>query len=240
MGLLGFRKKNKYVKKVVTYEYELPVFKMNIIKESLDIMAKTTNPDTYFSRYRLADKHSLYCIDEPDIIWNGMNCKQIYDMLNGDVSSERLHRQFIDRLFKANREDWLTYKLYEHTSDMSVDSLNYFVKKLNHKKYHFCKVRFSDSNRLYTYITKDKSVKIGDSVTVPTGNLNFPDSKLLQVVEVFDAALDDLDFDLDRLRCVEGKLKTINCPNCGASIEVDVGEKTGKCKYCGSMFYLVQ
>ncbi len=240
MGLFGFRKKNKYVKKVTTYEYEPPCFKMTVIRESLDIMSKTSNPDTFFSRCRVVDNYSLDCIDEPDIIWNGMNCQQIYDMLNDDVLSERFHRQFIDRLFEANREDRLTYTLYEHTCDMSVDTLDYFVRKLNRKKYHFCKVRFSDSNKLYTYIIKDRTVKPGDSVTVPTGNLHFPNSKLMQVEEVFDAPLDDLDFDLDRLRCVEGKLRTICCPNCGASIEVDIGEKTGKCKYCGSMFYLVQ
>ena len=32
---------------------------------------------------------------------------------------------------------------------------------------------------------------------------------------------------IERLRCVEEKLKGIKCPNCGASVEVNVGEKTG-------------
>ncbi|MBP5607583.1 MAG: hypothetical protein J6X66_04850 [Lachnospiraceae bacterium] len=116
---------------------------------------------------------------------------------------------------------------------------DYFVKRLNGKKYHFCRVGFPESNRLYTYVTKDLSIKPGDSVTIPTGNGYVPDSKLKQVVEVFDASLDELDFSVVKLRCIEEKLKSIVCPHCGASIEINVGEKVGRCTRCQSEFYLI-
>ncbi|MCR5502976.1 MAG: hypothetical protein K6F53_08200 [Lachnospiraceae bacterium] len=39
---------------------------------------------------------------------------------------------------------------------------------------------------------------------------------------------------------MEEKLKKITCPNCGASIEVDLDAKSGRCAYCNTFFYLVQ
>ena len=70
---------------------------------------------------------------------------------------------------------------------------------------------FNDrSNKLYTYVTKDKSISVGDIVTIPTGNKFVADSKILQVAEVFDASLDELEFPIEALRCVERKLQPNN------------------------------
>ena len=213
---------------------------MEILKNSLDIMAKTIDPDTFFSRAKLASNEAFYCKDEPRIVWNGLNSDQIYHMLRDNDKRDALHRKFINRLFEERREDRLTYKLYDVGAYMSKGTLDYFVKRLNGKVYHFCRVRFDNSNKLYTYITKDRSVKAGDSVTIPTGNPSVPNTKLKQVVEVFDSSLDTLDFRIDRLRCVEEKLKSIICPHCGAPIEISVGQKTGKCTRCQAEFYLIQ
>jgi len=222
----------------VTQIYDPPQQHINILKDSLRIMYNTKNPDTFFSRMKLASSQACYCEQEPDIVWNGMTCKEIYNMLSD--KKDEIHREFIDRLFAANKENSLTYQLYEVGGYMSEDNLNYFVKRLNGKQYHFCKVGYDFTNKLYTYVTKDRSIKAGDTITVPTGNGNVPDSKVKQVVEVFDGPLDDLPFPISSLRCVESKLKSIVCPHCGASIEISVGQKTGKCTRCQSEFYLIQ
>ncbi len=211
-----------------------------IIIESLDLMKKTNNPATFFSRARLVSNKAVMYSDNSKILWNGMNCGQIYEMLNDRYEMNMFHRDFIDRLFESGFEDRLTYQIYEVGYDMMPETREYFIKKLKGKKYHFIKVEFSEIKKLYTYVTKDASIMPGDTVTIPTGNGFVPESKVKQVVEVFDAALEELEFPIEKLRCVEEKLKNIHCPNCGASIEVDVGEKTGKCKYCQAMFYLLQ
>ncbi len=240
MGLFDkfFSKDRKYV----TYEkvYNPPGQHMRILKNSLEIMEKTLNPETFFSRARLAEEKAMYCESEPNIIWNGMNCAQIYNMLSDRKKAAKLHKQFIDRLFKAGREDNLAYQLWDVGYDMDQSTLDYYVERLNGKLFHFCKIRFDGTDKLYTYITKNRSVKAGDSVTIPTGNGFAPNSKLKMVVEAFDAPLESLEFELQQLRCVEDTLTNITCPNCGASIEVDVGEKTGSCPYCKTNFYLLR
>ena len=242
MGLFDFLKKGRKPQgdeRYMTYtvSYDPPGQHMEILCNSMDICMKTVNPDTFFSREKLASNEALYCKSEERIVWNGMTCAQIYDMLNDSAKKAAWHRQFIDRLFERGREDNLTYQMYDAV--LSKECIDYFVKRLNGKKYHFCRVGFADSNRLYTYVTKDRSIKVGDSVTIPTGNGFVPDSKLKQVVEVFDASLDELDFPVDMLRCIEEKLRSIVCPHCGASIEIDVGAKTGRCTRCQTEFYLI-
>lgn len=242
MGVFDFLKKPKdhgFEGKYVTYQkvYNPPGQHMRILRESMDICMKTVNPDTFFSRERLAEEEASYCRDEPDIVWNGMNCIQIYRMLTDRDKREVWHRQFIDRLFDRGKEDNLTFHMYD--ARITQATADYFVKRLNGKKYHFCKVGFPESNKLYTYVAKDLSIKVGDSVTIPTGNGYVPNSKLKQVIEVFDASLDELGFPVTSLRCIEEKLKSIVCPHCGASIEINVGEKTGRCTRCQSEFYLL-
>ena len=219
--------------------YNPPGQHMMILKESLELMEKTINPSTFFSREKLASNKAVYCMRESRIIWHGMNCEQIYHMLNDDRKKIAFDNRFIDRLFEKGVEDRLAYQMNEVGYAMLKESRDYYIKRLNGKKFYFCKVRFPDTDKLFTYITKDKSIKVGDSVTIPTGNGFVPNTKLKQVVETFEASLDELEFPIERLRCIEEKLKNINCPNCGASIEVDVGAKTGKCKYCQAMFYLI-
>ncbi len=226
-----------HYKEVVVYNP--PGQHMMILKESLELMEKTINPSTFFSREKLSSEKALYCSEEPNIIWHGMNCEQIYRMLNDKDKKIAFDNRFIDRLFERGVEDRLAYQINEVGYSMYKESRDYYVRKLNGKKFYFCKVKFPDTDKLYTYITKDKSIREGDSVTVPTGNGFVPDTKLKQVVETFEASLDDLEFPIERLRCIEEKLKNINCPNCGASIEVDVGAKTGTCKYCQAKFYLL-
>ena len=153
---------------------------------------------------------------------------------------KNLQTQFIDRLFAARKGNILAYKMHEVGYHMDEYVLNYYMDELDDKKFRFCKVLFDvERNKVYTYITKNKDIKVGDTVTVPTCTRKSPDSKLVQVVDTFNVRLKDLDFPINKLRCVEGKLKNITCPHCGASITVDVGQKTGKCAYCSAEFYLL-
>ncbi len=243
MGLFDFLKNNselpdKYHRKEVIV-WNPPGQHMMILKESLELMEKTINPSTFFSREKLSLEKAMYCESEPNIIWRGMNCKQIYHMLSDNRSKVAFDNHFIDRLFEKGVEDRLLYQMDEVGYSMLKESRDYYVKKLNGKKFYFCKVSFPDSHKLYTYVAKDRTIKEGDAVVIPTGNGFVPDSKLKLVTETFEASLDELDFPIERLRCIEEKLKNIKCPNCGASIEIDVRAKTGKCRYCQAMFYLI-
>ena len=214
--------------------------KADILRESLEIMDKTLNPDTYFSRYKLASNKACVMRHNPGVIYKGMDAGEIYEMLNDEFSKDDLHMEFIDRLFDAGRENILAYQIHDVGYSMSQAVRDYIVDMFDGKKFRFCKVSFNEpDNKTYTYITKNRKLQVGDTVTVPTGNKSVPNSKLAQVVETFDASLDELGFPIERLRCIESKLKSISCPHCGASISVDVAEKKGKCAYCSAEFYLI-
>lgn len=236
MGLFSKKQNNNY-------EYvssDSPDGHIPMIIDSMKLIETTTNPDTYFYRYKLAKNEACFASSLPNVIYGGMTARQIYQKLGDREQKDLLHMEFIDRLFSKGVEDRLTYLLYEVGGYMSQDVRDYFVERLDGKKYHFCKVKFdSYSNKSYTYITKDKSVKIGDTVTIPTGNQFEPESKVVQVCDTFEASLEDIGFPIDKLRCVERKLKSIVCPHCGASIEVDTGKKLGKCTRCQSEFYFI-
>lgn len=227
------------------YMAELGYDGMHIV-DSMELLETTLNPSTYFYRERFASNSAVVHMKNPYPVWKGFTCKQIYEMLNERSSLNIRHREFIDRLFAAGREDSLTYKMHEVGLGLSPETRIYFLKKLNGKKYHFCVVGFPETNKKYTYVTKDKSIASGDIVAIPSGNESAPETKIKTVLDVFDASLDELDFPIERLRCVEEKLRgagekirEIKCPGCGASIEVDTSEKTGKCPYCQALFYLL-
>lgn len=240
---------NPYIKNGV---YNPPEQHIRILKESMDLIGKTTNPDTYFSRAKLAAEKALYCIKEPQIVWNGLTCKQIYDALTVPEKRAKVDQGFINQMFTAGKEDRLVFQMREVGGYMSKETLAYFVRRLNGKRYHFCKVRFDDSGKLYTYVTKDPAIKAGDLVTVPSGNAFDKSTELKRVVEAYDAPLDTLGFPLNLLRCVEEKMQgptveeqvvTMNlvkleCPNCGAALQVSDQMKNCTCSYCGHTFIM--
>ena len=235
-----FGKKKRAPGVTVTVTYDPPEQHVHIITDSLKLMETTLNPTTYFSRYKLASNEALSIFEYPLVIYEGMTANKLYDMLYIDRDS--LHQKFIDRLFAAGKEDRLVYQMYEVASYMSFDTRAYFLEKLNGKKYHFCKVRFNSAGKLYTYVTQDASVEVGDTITVPTGNGVEHDYSIVQVAEVYDDSLNNLAFPIEELRCVEKKLKSIPCPNCGQSIKGYKGNGENKvctCEFCGTQFYFV-
>ena len=195
-----------YVKNGV---YNPPGQHMIVLKDSLKIMGETLNPETFFSRMKLAKDKACYCDKEPAVILDGMTCRDIYEMLSDEDRRYDIVTDFIDKLFDAGKEDNLTYKIHEISVYMTEDELDYFVDRLGEKKYHFCKVQVGDTNKLYTYITKDRTIEVGDTVTIPVGNEYTHDYRIRQVEEVFDGPLDNLEFPVKALRCVDKKLKKI-------------------------------
>ena len=205
MGLFDFWK----IKKPVIDEryvddrgmYNPPGQHMIILMESMELCVKTVNPATFFSREKLAAEKAYYCRYEPDIVWNSMSSADIYEMLEDPAKRDAWHRRFIDRLFEKGKEDELVFHMKD--ARISQSTADYFVSVLKGKKYHFCKICFSNPNKLYTYVTWDYSVKPGDSVSVTTGSGNASNTEVHQVAEVFDAPLDMLGIPVTSLRCID-------------------------------------
>ena len=208
------------------------------LADSMRLIENTTNPETYFNRYKMASNYAVMLLPYHGPVYGGLTSSQINYMLS--CEQDIYDRGFINRLFAAKKEDLLTYNMHDYGYHLSEDNKAYFVQKLGGRKYHFCKVRFNNmSYKLYTYITKDKSIKVGDTVTIPSGTKAAPESVVLQVEEVFDASLEQLEFPIEALRCVERKLKNIVCPHCGASIQIDTVNNLGRCTRCQSEFYFL-
>lgn len=225
--------------KTVTY-YDPWQQHARIIVDSFRIINETTNPDTFFYRCSLVADEAQHICDVPDIIYDGMTAKELYDWYYDKEEQTSFQEEFIDRLFEAGREDRLAYQFFEVGNRLTDEALDYYLQELDGKKFHFCKVQFDINGRkTYTYITKNRDTQLYDTVTVKTGNRNFPETKVVQVMDVFDAPLTEIPFSLRDLRCVDSTLRNIKCPNCGASIQIDVGTKKGKCAYCRTDFSLL-
>lgn len=202
MGLF-FRKKIKGIKETTFTPADQYV---GIIEDSLRLMNDTLNPDTFMGRYKLATSDACKIRDIKGIKINGVPIKKLYEWLSGD--KEKIHRDFIDRLFAKGEEDRFVFQMFEAGGYLSEDNKQYFVKKLKGKKYHFCQVIFTEGGREYTYVAKDRTIQAGDMVSVPTGNGYVNESKLAKVVATKDIALEQLQFPVEKLRCVEGKFKS--------------------------------
>ena len=226
--------------RTVTY-YDPPEQYIPQIVESLELTKKTLNPRTFFYRYQFASDRAVHIMEVKKVIYEGKTPAQIYKWLNNKNTKNMLQREFVDRLFDAHRENSIIYQMEDVRYRMTRETKDYYLGRLAGRKFHFCKVKFDvNDKKMYTYVTKDKNLAEGDMVTVNTGDSTYPKMKLVQVLEVFDDCVENLPFELEKLRCVEGKLKGIECPHCGASIQVDVGQKTGQCEYCGTEFYLLK
>lgn len=240
MGLFFNRKKENHlpVGTKVTVTYDPPEQYVRIILDSFRIMSETFNPSTYFSRYKLVMNKAVHIMEYEPVIYEGMNARSLYYWLSNN--EDKIHKSFIDRVFAAGKENVFAYQMREIGLSMSPSVRKYLVDRFGNKKFHFCRVSFNDhSNKTYTYIAKDRTISTGDTVTIPAGNGYVKEEKIMQVVSTFEGSLNQLDFPIENLRCVERKLKNVSCPNCGASIEVYEQGKVGKCKYCGAQFYFI-
>lgn len=195
MGIFDFFKPKRKVQQTA---YDPPGQHAQIIRESMGLLETTTNPGTYFSRYRLVINEAVKISSFEEIIYDGKTAAQLLGMLQNE--KDRLHREFIDRMFAAKKENQLVYRMHEAGEVISSEALSYFIERLNGRNFHFVRVCFdSGSDKKYTYVTEDRSIMADDIVTVLAGT----GLRTAEVVSVFDASLEGLTFPVFRLRCVE-------------------------------------
>ncbi|MCR5339414.1 MAG: hypothetical protein K6E75_12750, partial [Lachnospiraceae bacterium] len=93
--------------------YDPPEQHMRILKDCLDLMEKTVNPETFFSRAKLAAQKAQYCVREKTPVWRGLTCAQINEVFSNPSKRDHRYRRFIDKLFDEGKEDRLTYQLHQ-------------------------------------------------------------------------------------------------------------------------------
>lgn len=64
--------------------YNPPGQHMKILKDCMELMDSTTNPDTFFYRAKLASEKAMYCEHEPQIIWKGI-ADLMHEYLNKNI-----------------------------------------------------------------------------------------------------------------------------------------------------------
>ena len=239
-GILGTSEPSKPAASYEPSMHESPGQYRRMICDSFVILKKTTNPSIFFYRYQFAIDTARRIWNYNGVIYNGMTAQQIVRYLNGRHNKYTMQTALIDRLFAAHKENLLVYQMDEIGYKLTREAKKYYFMKLQGKKFHFVKVKFDvNSKKTYTYVAKNSNIKVGDTVTVKTGNANDKELHVVQVVEVFDGRVDRLPFEFESLKCVESTLRGIACPHCGAGIQIDVTKKTGQCAYCGAEFYLL-
>ena len=113
MGLFSFLKSEKEKRK-----YELASFVMSspryvqIGRESLDLLRKTTNPRTFFGRYK-------------DLVFSLQSLGQSTSEVTSETFKSELQIEFIDRLAEAGKLELLIVDLEKYREEMTEDSLEY-------------------------------------------------------------------------------------------------------------------
>lgn len=173
------------------------------VKDCLKQMRDTTNPAVYFSCYNLvlSKLSEIILINERTMI-NGKFAYEIHTDLFVDMNKH--HNEFINKLFSLKLEDNLVYQIWDYghfVEDEAGERLCRHLRNIK-KNYHFCKLRFKEGGRLYTYITKDETIIINDIVVIKQGN----NEVFARVMDTFDAMLRDIDVSVLELGCVDRKM----------------------------------
>ena len=69
--------------------------------------------------------------------------------------------------------------------------------------FRFCMVSFVEGGTQYPYLSRDDSIKKGDLVVVPTGHGVIEKVRELPVVDVSFMGLENLQFPIEKLRCIK-------------------------------------
>lgn len=83
-------------------------------------------------------------------------------------------------------------------SHNSSDIFNYDKAKRRKSEYIMCSVAFDFGEKKYRYLTDDESIKVGDSVLVPTGDDNI--ETVATVVEIGDFNVNQIPFSTDKIK----------------------------------------
>lgn len=85
---------------------------VQIGRESLDLLRKTTNPRTFFGRYE-------------DLVFSLRSLGQSTNEIESDAFKSELQIEFIDRLVEAGKLNMLLDELDKYREHMTEDSLEY-------------------------------------------------------------------------------------------------------------------
>jgi len=169
-----------------------------IYNDSVELLLQTTNPDTFFSRYKLAEK----CLSEIERKTRKTILKREYKeakALQNELAIQKtvLTNAFIDRAIDAGKSKLLAENIWKYQSQMTEESIAYLAEQVgeiympqsNDKEgYIYCSVAFSEDGKTYYYFTDDESIQIGDRVIVQVGTDYKEATGTVVAVERFDKA----------------------------------------------------
>ena len=162
------------------------------LQESMDLLDKTLNPDTYFSRYEYAEGLAKKLCGVKQAKINGKSADRIYAELIGN--KDKNHKAFIDRVFDK-RSKYIS-NLDSNKDKMSKAAWEYYKSKQSGRRYHFAAVSFGDSWKTYDYLCEDMSVKAGNKVEVETKD----GIQVVEVKKTFYLYESELSFPIDRYK----------------------------------------
>lgn len=100
--------------------------------------------------------------------------KEIYKMLDSERKYPNLQK-IVEFYESQNFVDCLNDSLKGCENELKEEKKrNCYIPK-ERIEYIYCGVKFEDKNCIYSYITNDESIRIGDTVIVPTGPYNYAD-----------------------------------------------------------------
>lgn len=100
--------------------------------------------------------------------------KEIHKMLDSERKYPNLQK-IVEFYESQNFVDCLNESLKGCENELKEEKeRNCHVSK-ERIEYIYCGVKFEDKERIYSYITNDESIRIGDTVIVPTGHYNYED-----------------------------------------------------------------
>ena len=157
-----------------------------IMRESIDIIGETTNPDTFFSRYNLAVKHAKMLIELFPNYELGTIAESELEILEDD--KDIFIEEFLDRCNDEEKLPFIKNEIMAHRSEMSDESYEYFLELTgcyDEKTYTFCSVVFNEGGKSYYYLSDEDDVRCGDTVVVFVGKDEIEKTARVVKVEKF-------------------------------------------------------
>lgn len=194
---------------------------MRILGESGDLLAKTTNAGTFFSRYedflqaagRLASYAETYGVSNAGKVRDDME-KAIQIMGNEELQTTLIIR-FFDRTVAVGKGDLLQQELWKYAHLMTPKAIEYWTASMGpicapyenrNGEYMVCWVSFEEGGKPYCYLSDDPSVQAGDEVVVPVGSYGKETFAKIERIAYYDTeSPGDFPFSLTKLKRIKCK-----------------------------------
>ena len=167
-----------------------------ILNDSLKLMKTTTNPSTYFSRYKTALDNAKKLLETTSVPYYNDYASEIITDLTQNRSKKI--KAFVDRCNKKG----LLYSIkgailsneYAVPSDVK-EYVQILLKKRENEninsndsgEYIYCSVTFSPTGQTYYYKTDDETLRVGDVVIVTVGSQREKKTAKIKKIERFSA-----------------------------------------------------